>query len=313
MRPLPTWIERWDGELGAVMEGDPPVELLADGLGDLTSSLWVPDAGYLLIGDRASGRIDQWSAGTGVRAFAAPEIAAGAAPGSGPGGMALESRRSLLVADGARRRLARVDLRSGRWKTVTNAFEGRAFAWPHDVTRTRGGVVFFTDAPAVTTPAGPDPVPFRGVYRLDARGRLSVVDGALSQPRGIALSPDERTLYVTQSEPTRSLIMAYALDGKGQPGSSRILHDATDLAQSGAAGRLDGLAVSAEGTLFVAAPGGLLILTAEGRRLGRVALDGIVSSCCFGDDGYSLYLTAGARLARLQLKIPGFVRHTRRR
>ncbi len=121
----------------------------------------------------------------------------------------------------------------------------------------------------------------------------------------MALSPDERTLYVTQSEPTRAIVMAYTLDARGKVQSRRLFHDFTDLVSAEAPGLPDGLTVAADGTIFTSAPGGVMVLSAQGKRLGRIRDGKPVANCKFGDDGRTLYLTSQDMLARIKLNVSG--------
>ena len=108
---------------------------------------------------------------------------------------------------------------------------------------------------------------FSGVYRLDQDGSPHVIDRELKFPNGIALSPDERTLYVANSDPMRPIWMAYSLDEKGEVKSKRVFSDASDLAKKKWPGLPDGMRVTGDGTLFASAPGGILIMSPEGKRL----------------------------------------------
>ena len=142
------------------------------------------------------------------------------------------------------------------------------------------------------------------------RARLVVPEGPgrpvrLHRPNGVALSPDERTLYVTQSEPTKAIIMAYSLDAGGNVTGKKLFHDATDLVGEKSPGLPDGLAVASDGTIFTSAPGGILVLSKEGKRLGRIDDGKATANCKFGDDGKTLYLTSHTMLARIRLNITG--------
>ena len=112
--------------------------------------------------------------------------------------------------------------------------------------------------------------PFNGVYRVAKDGSVSVVEKELHRPNGVALSPDERTLYVAQSEPTKAIIMAYSLDADGNVTGKKLFQDFTDLIGDKAPGLPDGLTVASDGTIFATGPGGVLVLSKDGKRLGRI-------------------------------------------
>jgi len=144
---------------------------------------------------------------------------------------------------------------------------------------------------------------FNGVYRVATDGTVNVVDGSLSFPNGIALSPDEHTLYVSVSDPANPVWMAYTLDDKGMVASKRELANAKDLAAAGLPGLPDGMKVANDGHLFAAAPGGILVMDAAGKRLGLISTGTNIANCNFGDDGSTLYMTSNKSLARIKLAI----------
>jgi gluconolactonase len=156
---------------------------------------------------------------------------------------------------------------------VASAFDGKKLSSPNDVVRARSGVLFFTDPPygfAKGDDAAQKEQPFNGVYRMGKDGTVSVVEKELSRPNGVALSPDERTLYVTQSVPDKAVMMAYSLDADLNVTGKKLFADFTDLVGEKAPGLPDGLTVATDGTLFVTGPGGVLVLSKDGKRLGRI-------------------------------------------
>ena len=146
---------------------------------------------------------------------------------------------------------------------------------------------------------------FNGVYRLDPDGRVHLLDDGLSRPNGIALSPDERTLYVANSDSARAIWMAYALDVEGAVTSRRVFADAGDLVGDAAPGLPDGMTVAADGTVLATGPGGVLVFAPDGTRLGRIETGSAVANVTFGDDGRTLYLASDSIIARVRLRIAG--------
>ena len=145
-----------------------------------------------------------------------------------------------------------------------------------------------------------------GVYRRDPDGRVTLVDGSLSFPNGILLSPDGRTLYVSNSDPHRAIWMAYRLDARGNVTSRRVFADVTDQVAADRPGLPDGMAIDRHGNLFASAPGGLLAITPAGRILGRIETGAAIANCTFGGaDGRTLYLTSNHILARVRTRTAG--------
>jgi gluconolactonase len=176
------------------------------------------------------------------------------------------------------------------------------------VTRTKSGVLFFTDPPYGFKKFDNAPekeIAFNGVYRMAPDGTVSVVDQELHRPNGVALSPDESVLYVAQSEPTKAIIMAYSLDANGNVTGKKLFNDLTDLVSRESPGLPDGLTVAADGTIFSTGPGGVIVLSKDGKRLGRISNGKATANCKFGDDGRTLYLTSHNILARIRLNVKG--------
>jgi gluconolactonase len=172
----------------------------------------------------------------------------------------------------------------------------------------KNGVLFFSDPPygyKKFDEAAQIEIKFNGVYRLGKDGKVTAIEKELYRPNGVALSPDEGTLYVTQSEPTKAIIMAYSLDAKGNVTGKRLFADVTDLVSDAAPGLPDGLTVAADGTVFTSGPGGILVLSKDGTRLGRIRDGKPTANCKFGDDGKTLYMTSQDMLARIRLNVSG--------
>ena len=101
-------------------------------------------------------------------------------------------------------------------------------------------------------------------------GKVTAIEKELHRPNGVALSPDESMLYVTQSEAQQGHHHAYSLDEDGNVTGKKLFHDLTDLVEPGRPGLPDGLTVAADGTIFTTGPGGVLVLSKDGKRLGRI-------------------------------------------
>jgi gluconolactonase len=143
------------------------------------------------------------------------------------------------------------------------------------------------------------------VYRLDRDGTVHLVDGSLIFPNGVVLSPDERHLYVSSSDPANPVWMVYTLDARGAVTEKRVFADATAWIRAGERGNPDGMCMAADGKLFTSGPGGLSVFTPDGRRLGRIETGSTVSNCAFGDDGRTLYMTSSNFVARVRVGVAG--------
>jgi gluconolactonase len=132
---------------------------------------------------------------------------------------------------------------------------------------------------------------------------LTLLTSDLERPNGIALSPDEQTLYIANSHEPRHVIMAYELRKSGKLGRSRELFNARDL--KGRPGACDGLTVDKEGNLFATIPGGVGIFTPEGKQLGLLDTGDRTANCEFGEDGATLFIAANHRVLRIRTATKG--------
>jgi gluconolactonase len=305
-------IDRWDPAMDAIVPQDWKIEKLAEGFGWAEGPIWVKNGGYLLFTDVPGNKMWKWSEKGGLEKFLDPSGAANPDPliwrEAGANGLTLDGKGDVLLADTGNRGIQRLNLETKQKSPVAMAFEGKKFASPNDVTRMSNGVLFFTDPPygyKKFDEAEQIEIKFNGVYRRGTNGKVTAIERELYRPNGVALSPDEKTLYVTQSEPTKAIINAYTLDKDGNVTGKKLFADLTDLVSDAAPGLPDGLTVAADGTVFTSGPGGILVISKEGKRLGRISDGRPTANCKFGGDGKTLYLTSKDMIARIRLNVSG--------
>lgn len=315
-RPTVGSIERLDSALDALVPPDARIEQLASGFAWSEGPVWRRASGDLLFSDVPNNTIHRWHDQDGPSVFLRPAGYTGPTPPGrelGSNGLTLDARGALVMADHGNRQVARLDERTFTKTVLADRFEGARLNSPNDLVFGANGDLYFTDPPYGLAGQDDDPAKelrFNGVYRRTAAGALTLVTRELGRPNGIALSPDGRTLYVANSDPARAVWMAYAVapDGSvvGAPDArGRLLFDATPLVRQGRPGLPDGLKVDVHGHLFATGPGGVLVLTPGGRHLGTIATGRATANCAFGDDGRTLYMTAGDRLLRVRLATRG--------
>lgn len=303
-------IRRLSAKLDAILDADATVEMLGGGYTWTEGPLWVPrGGGMLLFSDVPKNRIWRWRRDRGFDLFLEPSGLAGPIPKSireaGANGLTLDRRGRLLMADSGSRTVAQVDFATRRKTVVVDRFAGKRFNSPNDLIVASDGALYFTDPPYGLAGEGESPLrelDFCGVYRLSADGRLDVLDRSVTRPNGIALSPDETTLYVSVSDTAGPVLFAYALDARGFPTGRRVLADFAADHRAGAPGMPDGMKVAPEGHLFASGPGGIHVLSAEGERLGLIQTGDIIANCAIGEGGAALYLTSNHAIARVPLK-----------
>jgi gluconolactonase len=303
-------VERLDPALDALVPDGAVIEVLADGFDWSEGPVWVEAGGYLLFSDVPANTIFQWREGTGLRRWLEPSGYTGETPRGGePGsnGLALDGAGRLLLCQHGDRRIARLEAPSEApeplFATVADRHDGRRFSSPNDVALHSRGALYFTDPP-YGLPEGPDDpsreTEVNGVYRVGTDGEVTLLTGELSRPNGLAFSPDERTLYVSNSDPERAIWMAYDVEPDGAIANGRVFFDATELAAE-RQGLPDGLKVDDAGNLFATGPGGVLVFDAAGRHLGTIHTTQATANCAFGDGRTSLYMTADRYLLRIRL------------
>ncbi|HYD54666.1 MAG TPA: SMP-30/gluconolactonase/LRE family protein [Gemmatimonadaceae bacterium] len=310
-RPTVGSIERLDPALDALVAADARIEQLATGFQWAEGPVWRRRSGDLLFSDVPANTIHRWSDSTGLTVHMRPAGYSGPTPPGrelGTNGLTLDAQGRLVAADHGNRRIARVDESRFTTATLAERFGGKRLNSPNDLVYRSNGDLYFTDPPYGLAKANEDPAkeqPHNGVYRLTAAGELTLLTAEVPWPNGIAFSPDERTLYVASSDPRRAVWFAFDVKGDGTLGPARVLFDATPLVRQGKRGLPDGLKVDRAGNLFATGPGGVLVLTPQGRHLGTIVTGQPTANCAFGDDGGTLYMTANDRLLRVRLRTMG--------
>jgi gluconolactonase len=295
--------------LDRMVAPDAQVAVIAEGIRWAEGPVWVEAGGYLLFSDPPANLVRRWQRRTGAVPFLSPSGAAGTDPKlvrePGANGLALDHAGKLLIANSGGRSVDRFDLGSRRRTVLIDRYQGKRFNSPNDLHVARDGAIYFTDPPYGLADGDTSPIkelPVNGVYRWSPRGGVELLDGTLTRPNGIALSPDERRMYVSVSDEAMPRIMVYDLDAAGRPRSSRVLLDARSMRAGGAPGLPDGMKVARDGTLVCSVPGGMMFMSPEAEPLGLVETGTAIANCAFGERGLALYMTASDRILRLPLR-----------
>jgi gluconolactonase len=307
--PIVGQLTTYDASFHEIVAADARIEKIAEGFTWAEGPEWISKGSYLLFTDVPENTMYRWSERDGLARFLKPSGYDGPALDTlreaGANGLVAESPGTILFADSGTRVVARLDLATKTKTTISASYNGKRFNSPNDLVRRSDGTVFFTDPPYGLKDMNDSPVKelaFNGVFRIDSDGKAHLIDDTLSFPNGIALSPDERTLYVANSDPKRPVWMAYTLDAEGKVIDKRIFADASDLVAEGKPGLPDGLAIAPDGRIFATGPGGVIVFNAGGKRLGRIETGSAIANCALGnDDGRTLYMTSHTFVARVRL------------
>lgn len=302
-------VERLDPALDALLPQGAELEVLASGFTWSEGPVWMPRKSQLVFSDVPENIAYAWREGKGVDIFLQPSGLTGPAEGSrepGSNGLELDRDGRLLLAQHGDRRIARLDAEDGAFVTVADRFQGKRFNSPNDLCVDRRGAIYFTDPPYGLGKDAVREIDFQGVYRVSPDGDVALISKELSRPNGIGLSLDERTLYVANSDNARPIILAIPLLDDGSAGSGRVFFDGTALRDANRRGAFDGLSVDEHGNLWATGPGGVLILTPDGRHIGSLLTGRATANCCFGGpDGTTLYVTADDQLMRIPTQVRG--------
>ena len=268
-------------------------ERLATGFVFTEGPLWHPD-GYWLFVDvrREPGAIFRLEPG------GQPEIYR--EPSNGSNGLTFDLQGRVVMCEGDGRRMSRREP-DGSIVALADRWEGKRLNRPNDVVCHSDGSIYFTN-PGGRVPPEEREIDFSGVHRITPDGEVSAVVTDTEYPNGLAFSPDESVLYVTN---TRELmyIAAYDLQSDGTMSNGRVF---ADMSSDEPDGVPDGMKVDSEGNVYSTGPGGCWVFNPDGNHLGIIRLPEIPANCAWGgDDNRTMFFTARTSVYTLRMKIPG--------
>jgi len=191
----------------------------------------------------------------------------------------------------------------GHYTVLADKYEGRKFNSPNDVIIGTDGAIYFTDPTLDLVKGEKQEISFQGVYRLDAQGGVRLLTKDLTQPNGLAFSPDGKHFYVDDS--AEKNIREYDVTPDGSLSNGRIFGDEKGEPHDGVP---DGIKVDERGDLFVTGPKGIWVWDAQGHHLGTIVTPEQPANLAWGDKDYrTLYITATTSVYRLRTKVRGFV------
>ena len=307
-------IERLDPAFDKLVPRDARIEVLAQGFDWSEGPVWVPKLKSLLFSDIPRNQIIAWHADKGIRVFRARSGFTGTSrfEGREPGtnGLTLDSRGRLVMCCHGDRLVRRIES-DGSATTLASHYQGKRFNSPNDLVYDSKGNLYFTDPPyglpgGLHGPLGE--LKWCGVFRLAADGTIALLTKEMTAPNGIGLSPDEKTLYVAQSDPRAALWRAFPISQDAATlGAGKVLYDATKWVPD-RPGLPDGMAIDTDGNLWATGPGGVLVFSPAGKLLGVLHTGQRTANCTFGEDGKTLFITADMYLCRVRTLARGLIR-----
>ena len=285
-------LELLSPKFSELIAGDAKLETVATGFGFTEGPMW-DHAGFLYVSDEILNKI--------LRVYPDGRKEEVIELGD-PDGNTFDRQHQLIDCASVLRAIIAVTP-EGKYKVLADRYEGKKFNSPNDVIVGPDGALYFTD-PTLDLIAGEkQELPFQGVYRLDEAGNLRLLTRDLTQPNGLAFSPDGKTFYVDDSEQRNIRAYDVATDGILQNG--RIFGEEPGEKSDGVP---DGIKVDRQGNLFVTGPKGIWVWDAKGNHLGTIVMPEQPANLTWGDKDYrTLYITATTSVYRLQTKTQGFV------
>ncbi|MGH7525811.1 MAG: SMP-30/gluconolactonase/LRE family protein, partial [Gemmatimonadales bacterium] len=264
--PAKTRIVRLDPALDQIVPKGATLEKLAGGFQFTEGPVWHPD-GYLLFSDPNANTIYRWSPEGAVSVFRSKSGYTGFDVGNyhqpGSNGLTLDRNGLLAIDEHGNRRVTLLE-RTGKITVLADRYDGKRLNRPNDLVYRSDGTLYFTAPPFGLPKAFDDAgkeLPFSGVYMVK-EGRVTLLTKELSGPNGIALSPDEKYLYVSNWDLERKLLMRYEVASDGTVDRGKVFYDFTKEPEPVG---LDGVKVDQRGNVYVSAPGGIWILSPAGK------------------------------------------------
>ena len=275
-----------------LVDRDAKLEQIATGFGFTEGPVW-DTSGFVYVSDEEQNKI--------YRVYADGHREELIALGD-PDGNTYDQNRKLIDCASVLRAIIRIES-DGKYTVLADKFEGKRFNSPNDVVIGPDGAIYFTDPTLDLVQGEKQEIPFQGVYRLDSQGHVRLLTKELTQPNGLAFSPDGKKLYVDDSEQRN--IRVYDFHDDGTVSNGRIFGSEAGPPKSGVP---DGIKVDKSGNLYITGPEGIWVWDAEGHHLGTIVMPEQPANLAWGDPDYgTLYITATKSLYRLRTKAHGFV------
>jgi gluconolactonase len=282
-------------KFSALIPSDAKLETVATGFGFTEGPVW-DSAGFLYVSDEEINKIFRVYLKDGHKEEL---IALG-----DPDGNTYDRQHRLIDCASVLRAIIAIS-KDGQYKVLADHFEGKKLNSPNDVILGPDGALYFTDPTLDLVKGEKQEIPFQGVYRLDKTGKLTLLTKELTQPNGLAFSPDGKKFYVDDSEQRNIRVYDVAVNGSLTNG--RIFGEEPGGKGEGVP---DGIKVDREGNLFVTGPKGIWVWSPDGTHLGTIDMPEQPANLTWGGKDLStLYITATTSVFRLQTRTHGFLQH----
>tara|TARA_B100000575_G_scaffold287229_1_gene285211 strand:+ start:2155 stop:3132 length:978 start_codon:yes stop_codon:yes gene_type:complete len=298
----------FDNSVLSIINKNAKIEILADSFIVAEGPLWDSDKGRLIFSDVRQNKIFTWDEKSGIKEYISPSGLTGYAPsftvgGIGANGLAFDENGNIILCQHGDRRLAITSNRSSKnpkFTTIVDNYKGRRFNSPNDLAISKNGDIYFTDPPYGFKNFSDKyrEINFNGVYKYSENREVFLISGNMSRPNGIALSLDEKYIYVNNSDPKND---PKILRFKTSNFKEKVFFDGKELSNK-YPGAFDGLKVHSSGNIFTTGPNGILIISPKGKLLAMINYGKQITNCNFDNEEEYLYVTGFDDISRIKLK-----------
>lgn len=299
-----------DDRFHDLVDSKAELQVIGTGFGWTEGPAWDFKRDCLYFTDILGNKIHRWDAENSVTVYLGPAGDDHGTDGSvatpGTNGNWYNTDDTMLICNQNARSVDRVNIGTGERVMLAREFEGSVFNSPNDVVQAADGKIYFTDPPyglkeGFTSSARE--MDFQGVYCLHSDGKLELISKEMIAPNGLALTPDEKYLYVSQSDQDLPIIRRFKREEDGSLTDEGNWVNLSQFADEDHPGLPDGMALDEDGNIFATSAGGVTVISPEGDLLGRIVTGKATSNCCFGEDGSTLFITSHDLVLKIKTKV----------
>lgn len=304
-------IERIDPAINSIIDEKAEIEVIAQGFEWSEGPLWIEQEKMLLFSDVPANTIYKWTEAKGKEIYLTPSGYTGTEKRggeTGSNGLILNSAGKLVLCQHGNRQMAwmNADLKNPKpsFVSIANMYNGKKFNSPNDAVYNKKGELFFTDPPYGLEKNMDDSskeIPFQGVYKVTTEGNVVLLTDSITRPNGIALSPDEKQLFVANSDGDKPYWYVYDLTENDTIVNGKIFYDPS-VASKTEKGSPDGMKIDSKGTIYATGPGGIWIFDRNAKLLGKIKYPEFTSNCALSADEKTLFVTADGDVLRIKMR-----------